>query len=225
VDATVRLQWERTLLQELSRSEVFPNVHHEWVLGNHYFVTLTDMGEKTLRHHLRENGALDTPTVLNIGLQLCSGVKQAHQRNIILRDLSLENVLWDGEKIAIIDLEYAYRPDGPPLDHIGTPGFSLMRQMDVRYKPLNPNPSHDIYSIGAILYTLLSPKSYLEFLDLIQTSYNERNLHKAWERSALPDEVPSRLAEVLERCLSPDHRRRYRKIDTLERDLQNLRRR
>jgi serine/threonine-protein kinase len=180
------------------------------------------MGEKTLRHHLLERGAFDCSTVLKIGLQLCSGVKQAHLRNIILRDLSLENVLWDGEKIAIIDLEYAYRSDGPPLDHIGTPGFSLMRQMDIRYKPLKPIPSHDIYSIGAILYTLLAPTSYLEFLNIIKKSYNEDNLQKAWERSALPNEVPSGLVEILERCLSSDHRRRYRKIDSLERDLQIL---
>lgn len=129
VDAIDRMRWEIQLLKELSPiCSAYPAIIYEFPCGDHYFLVLEDKG-KSLKDVLVDEGVLDLSTVLNIILQLCQAVQAAHSKNIILRDLSLDNVLWDGKSIGIIDLEYAYRSDGPQLYPIGTPGFSLRRQM------------------------------------------------------------------------------------------------
>jgi hypothetical protein len=106
--------------------------------------------------------------------------------------------LWGGNKISVIDLEYAYRSDGPPLYPIGTPEFSIRRQMNNRLSPLDPLPQHDLYSIGAIWHTLLSPNKYLNY---IESNPTIKDIDKAWERTELPSNTPNEIKGIIHDCM------------------------
>lgn len=198
IDAVDRMKWETTITKELSRfSSAYPEILKEFSCGEHHFFITEDRG-KSLKDILVGKEVLERSTILEIIFQLCHAVHTAHNRNIILRDLSLDNVLWDGQKVSVIDLEYAYRSDGPPLHPIGTPGFSLKRQMDQRFPPLSPLPQHDMYSIGSIWHTLLSPESYVQY---IQSNPTTKDMDRAWKRSTLPDDIPLEIKGMIQECM------------------------
>jgi hypothetical protein len=198
VDAVKRMQWEINLMEELSQlSSAYPKVIDEFNCGEHHFFTVEDRGE-SLKDILVDKDNLNPPIILDIILQLCLAVQIAHSRDIILRDLSLDNVLWDGTQVSIVDLEFAYRSDGPELSPIGTPGFSIKQQMSDRLSSLDPLPQHDLYSIGAIWHTLLSPSNYLSYL---RSNPTYKDIDRAWIRSELPYDIPQKIKGIIHDCM------------------------
>jgi hypothetical protein len=198
VDAVKRMHWEINLTKELSLlSPAYPKVIDEFTCGEHHFFIVENRG-KSLKDILVDKDNLNLTIILDIIHQLCLAVQIAHSRDIILRDLSLDNVLWDGAQISIVDLEYAYRLDGPELYPIGTPGFSIKQQMSNRLTPLNPIPQHDLYSIGAIWHTLLSPNNYLNYL---KSNPTRKDMDKAWIRSELSSDIPNEITGMIHDCM------------------------
>ncbi len=100
-------------------------------------------------------------------IQVCEGVQHAHQKAIIHRDLKPANILIvevDGRPAPrIIDFGVARSITPRPADQpqqtqfgqfIGTPGYMSPEQMDPRSQDIDTRT--DVYSLGVILYVLLS---------------------------------------------------------------------
>jgi serine/threonine protein kinase/formylglycine-generating enzyme required for sulfatase activity len=114
-----------------------------------------------------DRNRLGTQDRLDLFTGICRGVQHAHQRGIIHRDLKPANILVtivDGLAVPkIIDFGVAkalYRPltGGTPVTEIGmaigTIGYMSPEQ--VRTDALDIDTRADIYSLGAILYELLT---------------------------------------------------------------------
>jgi eukaryotic-like serine/threonine-protein kinase len=104
---------------------------------------------------------------LKLFVQACEGVQHAHQKAIIHRDLKPANILVveiDGKPVPrIIDfgLAKAATPhfDGETLftqigHFVGTPGYMSPEQADPNVQDIDTRT--DVYSLGAILYVLLT---------------------------------------------------------------------
>src|SRR5499425_1487958 len=104
---------------------------------------------------------------LELFVQACEGVQHAHQKAIIHRDIKPENILVvevDGKPMPrIIDfgLAKAIRPQtaGETLftqvgSFVGTPGYMSPEQADPGVVDVDTRT--DVYSLGAVLYVLLT---------------------------------------------------------------------
>lgn len=168
----------------------------------------------SLRKMLREEGALDYIRTVNIVRQICGAVEAAHRSGVIHRDLKPDNIIIEKshhqERVKVLDFGIAKLKETKPSGFltqagmiIGTPQYMSPEQC--QSKPLDP--TSDIYSIGIILYEMLSglvPFDADSTLDVVfkQLHDTPRPLQEVAPRT------PDVLAQVVMRSLlkNPEHR-------------------
>jgi TolA protein len=112
------------------------------------------------------NSRFDVNTVINLGIDVAEGLSVMHKRDVIHRDLKPSNILFDSEGHAkVADLGLAQVPGGAsmrsqlsmPKAHPGTPMYMSPEQ---EISGIYLRPASDIYSLGLILFEMLSGRSY-----------------------------------------------------------------
>ena len=221
--------------------------------GRPYFVMEYVGGETITRYCSRQR--LSTRHRIELLLQVCEGVQHAHQKGIIHRDLKPSNVLvtlQDGSPVPkIIDFGVAKATTQPLTERplftelgvlIGTPEYMSPEQAEM--SGLDIDTRTDVYSLGAILYELLTGVLPFEAkalreqgLDEIRKTIREvdppRPSARVMTRAGLLDTSQaqrpdvSRLAHELRgdldwitmKALEKDRTRRYGSVSDLAADL------
>src|SRR6185369_1436042 len=132
--------------------------------GRPFFVMELVMGQKLSDYCKRQQ--LSVPQRLQLFLPVCRAVQHAHQKGIIHRDLKPSNILvTEHEGVAapkVIDFGIA-KATGPLDDHsgitsldqiIGTPAYMSPEQVEFGGRDVDTRS--DIYSLGVVLYELLT---------------------------------------------------------------------
>jgi eukaryotic-like serine/threonine-protein kinase len=203
--------------------------------GKPYFVTELLEGE-TLRERLAR-GPLPSSTALEWAAQIAQGLSAAHERGIAHRDLKPENVFItrDGH-VKVLDFGIAKlvgaAQGGVPhglLDEtvsssgsststgmvLGTPGYMSPEQ--VQGNPVDART--DFFSLGSVLYEMLCGRRAFAAGAVVESGY--AILHN--EPEALPANVPSQVAQVVQRCLQKDPARRFQSARDLAFNLELVR--
>jgi predicted Ser/Thr protein kinase len=143
----------------------FPRVCETFCDEEHSYLIREYIEGSTLREVLQKNGSLSYPHALRIFNKLCDALNLLHHaspRPIVLRDLKPENIILtpDGG-VYLIDFGIArhYNPQAR-RDTIpaGTRGYTAPEAMT----GFQSDPRSDVYSLGIVLYEMLSGKSLLD---------------------------------------------------------------
>lgn len=203
VDFRHRLKWERDLLLKINSKleKVVPKVYDFFEYENNYYLVTELIEGKSLLECIQEKMSLSDTEILRICNLLLEKLKVFHHHNIIVNDLSLDNVvlLPDGD-IRIIDLEFGYHESSEisaSLLGYGTPGFHPLTDENNMF--VEPTNSRDLYAVGAIAFALVKKDWYLKTLknEIIKEFWNRPNL------DSIENEL---LREVITSCLlSPDN--------------------
>lgn len=155
-------------------------------------------------------GSLSPGEALAIVPQVCDALQFAHDEGVVHRDIKPENVLLDGKgRVKIADFGLA-KLFGSPADErrltvshqaMGTMHYMAPEQME---NPLAVDHRADIYSLGVVLYELLTGELPLGRFDLPS--------HKA--------AVNSELDEVVLRTLQKEPGRRYQHVSEFKTAMQ-----
>jgi len=137
------------------------------------FLAMEYGGDRTLEDEIRLCGRLSEARALRITAQVCSALQEAHSRGIVHRDLKPANIILgqkDGQDwVKVVDVGIAKMLDTTDIDDgqslktgagaiIGTPAYFSPEQ--ARGLPLDGRS--DVYTMGCILYKMLSTKLPVE---------------------------------------------------------------
>jgi serine/threonine protein kinase len=144
--------------------------------GRPYFVMELVQGVK-LTAYCDEN-RLDLPQRLRLFVQVCQAIQHAHQKGIIHRDIKPSNILitlHDGVAVPkVIDFGIAKAIEGRLTDDtfltpsewfIGTPAYMSPEQAE--FSGLDVDTRSDIYSLGVLLYELVTSKTPFDQKELL----------------------------------------------------------
>ncbi|MCX6877976.1 MAG: serine/threonine-protein kinase [Verrucomicrobia bacterium] len=201
---------------------------------------------------------LGTRQRLELFIQICHAIQHAHQKGVIHRDIKPSNILValeNGTPVPkVIDFGIAKATEGRLADHtlftavqqfIGTPAYMSPEQADT--SGLDVDTRSDIYSLGVLLYELLTGQTPFDSTKLLESGMVEmcRTLreteppppstllttlgntrlaaiaaqHHAESRQ-LVSSLRGDLDWIVMKALEKDRRRRYETVNALATDLQ-----
>jgi tetratricopeptide (TPR) repeat protein len=173
--------------------------------GRPYFVMELVRGMPVTEYCDKAN--LDTPSRLELFQSICLAVQHAHQKGIIHRDLKPSNILvtmHDGVPVPkVIDFGVAKATTQELTQRtlftqfrqmIGTPEYMAPEQAEM--SGLDVDTRADVYSLGVVLYELLTGTKPFDAQELLQHGYDEMLRHV---REVDPPKPSTRVSSLGER--------------------------
>ena len=239
LDRTVAIKMLRRDLAALAsaRARFDREARTSAALSHDHIVTVYDVGfepgfppylvmeyirGESLRDHLRHRGALPAQEAARIAREVALGLEAAHNHGLVHRDIKPSNIMLDEQtgRARITDFGLARQPrSGSDITRegsiAGTPAYMSPEQIAT---PDLVDHVSDIYSLGAVLYELLTgerPFRGVTRMVLLQALNDDprppRRLH---------DQIPRDLETITLKCLDKDPARRYAHASELAEDLQ-----
>jgi DNA-directed RNA polymerase subunit RPC12/RpoP len=212
-------------LQEEAR--IAAAVNHPYVIQ--VFDSGTDHGQFYVVMELVDQGSLDDlmalqprlpeKRVLEIGIQVAKGLRAAHRRGLIHRDVKPANILFIDEHAAKIG-DFGLASSATQRWGIG--GVVWGTPEYVAPERLNNDPEDfrsDIYSLGATLFHAIAGKPPIEASTNSATALLESKQRPLDLQATAPD-VSAETAEVLQRMIAADPAQRFSSYDDLVAELE-----
>jgi eukaryotic-like serine/threonine-protein kinase len=225
-----RFDREAKVLQRLSHRSIVEVLDAGETAGIHYIVMEMLEGE-TLAKALDREGRLTPTRAVQVARSICEGLQFAHELGLVHRDLKPANVmLMSGGNVKLLDFGLA-----KPMATGGVNESEVTKASVVMGSPTymapeqargEAGPTSDIYSVGVVLFRMLSGR--LPFLGKASIDVIVQHLTTPlpWLREV--DEtlnVPMELELVMRRCLEKDNAARYQSAALLAQALEESERR
>jgi serine/threonine protein kinase len=175
--------------------------------GRPYIVMEYVEGE-TLADVLRERGRLPAEEAVGLVLQACRGLEHAHAAGLVHRDVKPQNLLLrkDGA-LKIADFGIARAAETTALTQVGTVLGTAAYLSPEQALGEEVTSAADVYSLGAVLYELLTGRPPYEFDSLADLAAKQA-AGAITPVSELASDVPGRVEDAVMRSLArnPDYR-------------------
>lgn len=196
------------------------------------YMVLEFLEGQTLSDLQVEQSQLSPPLAVKLVKQVASALAEAHEAGVTHRDLKPENIIVteiNGKAFAkVLDFGIAQLADTADINltavegtqqqasFVGTPSYMSPEQVEGN----GVGPRSDIYSLGLVLYELLTGAAAVE----ADSAINSMSAHLSDSPLDLPklSEVPESLQQTIRKMTAKNPDERYQTTDKLQRRLTEL---
>lgn len=188
--------------------------------ANRLYLVMEYVPGTDLKTLLKQHGVFNTADGLPLIIQACAGIGYAHRAGLVHCDVKPQNMLVTPEmrlKVTDFGIARALASIHPDEQHDvvwGSPQYFAPEQA----AGLAPSPASDVYSLGVILYELLTGKLPFNSEDPSELARMHRELSPLPPRQINPD-ISVQLEQIILKVLSKEPTSRYRNADQLGRIL------
>ena len=203
-----RFEWEARAVAQLEHPNIV-SVYDYGEFGGTYFLVMQYVPAGDLRARLDAAAPLPIEDALRIGAEVAEALGEAHWHGIVHRDVKPANILLTADGHAkVSDFGIA------KILHVPTVTTSAVVLGTVHY--LAPeqasnaeiSPATDVYSLGVVLYEMLTGRPPFVGETYIQVAMQHLN-NAPPPLSRLNRSVPPRVAAIVERALAKDPAARF----------------
>jgi serine/threonine protein kinase/tetratricopeptide (TPR) repeat protein len=150
---------------------------------------------------------------LTWSLQIAEGLKTAHGKNIIHRDIKPQNIMLNGNgQIKIMDFGLAKLANNASITRPGTSVGTLAYMSPEQAQGLPADPRSDIWALGVVLYEMLTAELPFKAEHEAGISYMIINVEPT-PPSTLDLKIPHRVDTIVARMLEKEPGKRYQNMD------------
>lgn len=199
-------------------------VHDFGLDGERLFIIMEYVPGSNLKTMIREQQVIPIEKALDLMIQACQGIGYAHRAGLVHCDIKPHNMLVapDG-RLKVTDFGIARAlttilPDEQNSYVWGSPQYLAPEQA----AGLSPAPASDVYSLGVVLYEMVTGKLPFYSKDALELTRMHKEVIPISTRNINP-EIPTELDQVILKVLSKEQTNRYRTADQFGRVLENFR--
>lgn len=176
----------------------------------------------TLMQYMKKKGALGWKEALHFAVQISKALEHAHEKGIVHRDIKPQNImiLKDGT-IKVADFGIAALESAQEKKSDQTVG-SVHYIAPEQARGEQPDPRSDIYSLGVVMYVMLTGKMPYDGDTAEQVAMKHITGHPVPPQELNPD-IPEELAAITLKAMNSDINARYQSASELLRDLEDFR--
>ena len=213
-------RFQRDALSASSLSN--PNIVEVYDVGEdngEYYIVMEYVEGKHLKSLLKKRGKLTVPEVVDITLQITSGLSVAHDSYIIHRDIKPQNILiLENGMIKITDFGIAVAMNATQLTQTNSVMGSVHYLPPEQASGKGATLQSDIYSIGILMYELLTGKLPFRGDNAVEIALKHLKEPMPSIRDEYPD-IPQSVENIILKATAKNPKNRYSDAREMNEDL------
>ena len=213
-------RFQREALQASSLSH--PNIVEVYDVGEdngEYYIVMEYVEGKHLKGLLKKRGKLTIPEVVDIMIQVTSGLTVAHDSYIIHRDIKPQNIMiLDNGLVKLTDFGIALAMNSTQLTQTNSVMGSGHYLPPEGASGKGATLQSDIYSLGILMYELLTGKLPFRGETAVEIALKQLKEPMPSIRKEIPD-IPQSIENIILRATAKNPKNRYADAREMHDDL------
>lgn len=199
-----------------------PNIVSIYDVGhedNIHYIVMEFIDGVTLKEYIDKKGVLKWEEAVNIMIQICSAIEQAHKRKIIHRDIKPHNIMLTNDGIAkVTDFGIARAVSSSTITVVGSTIGSVHYFSPEQARGGYIDEKSDLYSLGITLYEMVTGK--VPFVGESPVTVALKHIQDEPEAPKSKNaELPQGINDIIMKSIKKDKDKRYQTASEMLSDL------